>query len=305
MYRVEDLTFPSSDSTLAGQLFLPLGATGPVPAYAVVGPVSFVKEQSPVQYATRLAARGFAVLIFDPTGFGASGGHPRLFDSPHQKVADLRAAVDLLLERSEVDPEAIGVLGVCMGCNWAAQAAADDERLAHAALVVGAYSIRQRRIDAAGGQEGFERQLAAYKEAVDAYDRDGTLQHHTMVADRMQDSYFSWAVPFHWYRMWTDPGPLTYKGGWANTLTTISDYAHVLFDVTEPIGRITIPCVVVNSTASATPLEHVQDLFDLLPAAHKQLVVTGDQIQVQFYDDPITIDLAVDALVGFAERSTG
>ncbi len=299
MYRVEDVSFPSGDATLAGRLFLPPEDQQPVGAYAVIGPVSYVKEQSPTQYATRLAANGFAAVVFDPTGFGASTGTPRLFDNPQRKVADLRAAVDYLCQRPEIDPSAVAVLGICMGCNWAAQAAADDDRITHAALVVGAYSIRSRRVEAAGGQAEFDRQVAQYQQVVDAYERDGTLDHHTMVAERMQDSYFSWPVPFYWYRMWTDPGPLTYKGQWANQLATISDLDHYCFDVAQPIARITIPTVIVNSTNSATPHDHVKRLFELLPADHKHLVLTGEQIQVQFYDDPITIDQAVDALLTF------
>lgn len=299
IYRCEPVTFDSAGDRIAGLLFEPAApsTSGPVRTFVLLGPVSFVKEQSPLQYATRLARAGHRALIFDPRGFGQSEGEPRLFDNPRRKVDDVVAAVDHLLARPEVDPEGITGLGICMGCNWMAQAVADDPRLRRVVLLVGAYSIRSRRIEQAGGVEAFERQLAGYRDELDRFAATGVPAHHTLVAADMADSYFSWAVPYHWYRMWIDPGPLRYKGAWENRLARISDHDHYAFDVAEPLSRVTVPTLVINSTDSATPLDAVRPLFDLIPATEKELVVTGDQIQVQFYDDPLTIDTAVDAIL--------
>ncbi len=297
VYRVEDVSFSSQGDRVAGRLFLPDRPAADTRAFVALGPVSSVKEQAPLQYATRLARAGHAALIFDPRGFGASGGLPRQFDDAAGRSADVRAAVDVLATHPEIDAARIGGLGICMGCNWMAQAVADDDRLRHATFVAGAYSIRSRRVALAGGQDAFDRQLAAYRKVLERHAADGTVEYHTLVAAEMADSYFSWAVPYHWYRMWTDPGPLRYKGGWENRLATISDHAHYAFDVCEPFMRIDVPTLVVNSTDSATPLPAVEDLFALLPGPGHRLVVTGDEIQVQFYDDPVTIDHVVDAIV--------
>jgi len=298
MYSVEDVSFSSSGDQIAGRLFIPERPAAQAAAFIAIGPVSFVKEQSPVQYATRLARAGHVALIFDPRGFGASEGEPRLYDSPERKTQDVQAAADFLLGRPEVEATRLTGLGICMGCNWMAQAVADDPRFRRAVLVAGAYSIRTRRIEQAGGEEAFAEQLAGARTAVERYEQDGTLDHHTMVAETMEQSYFSWAVPYHWYGMWTDPGPLaTYKGTWANRLATISDHDHYAFDVAQAFARLTVPTLVINSTKSATPLPVVRDLVELLPGPDARLIDTGDQIQVQFYDDPITIDLAVDAII--------
>jgi hypothetical protein len=40
-------------------------------------PICSVKEQSPLQYATRLAEKDFVTLCFDARGFGESQGQPR------------------------------------------------------------------------------------------------------------------------------------------------------------------------------------------------------------------------------------
>lgn len=296
-YQSERVAFQSSGDRVAGLLFTPETLAEAAQTFVVLGPVSFVKEQAPVQYATRLARAGHRVLIFDPRGFGESEGQPRQFDNPARKVEDVRAALDYLVSRPEVDPDRLTGLGICMGCNWMAQAVADDARLSRAVLIAGAYSVRSRRIKQAGSEEAFAKQLADYQADLDRFEATGELDRQVLVAPEMADSYFSWAVPFHWYGMWIDPGPLSYKGGWENWLVRISDHDHYAFDVAGPLSRITVPALVLNSTQSATPLDAVEDLFALIPAANKQLVATGDQIQVQFYDDPITIDLAVEAIL--------
>ncbi len=74
-YHADDVTFENKGETLAGKLFVPAGA-GPHAAVAIVGPVGFVKEQAPLQYASRLARLGIAALIFDPRYHGASSGKP-------------------------------------------------------------------------------------------------------------------------------------------------------------------------------------------------------------------------------------
>ncbi|MEP3279827.1 MAG: alpha/beta hydrolase [Stappiaceae bacterium] len=91
MYDIREVTFTRDADTLVGQLFVPAG-NGPFPGVAIMGPVAFVKEQSPLQYASRLAQRGLAVLIFDPRYHGASSGEPRRFESGKAKINDLRAA---------------------------------------------------------------------------------------------------------------------------------------------------------------------------------------------------------------------
>lgn len=293
-YRTESIEFLSDGERVAGRLFLPSAEHATGQSMVVLGPVGSVQEQSPLQYATRLAAAGIAALTFDPRGFGASGGEPRQFDSPQRKAADVIAARAALAARPEVDAEQIGALGICMGCNWVAQAVVDEPAFARVAMVAGAYSIRERRVRMGGGEEQFAAQLAAAKAVVDAYEQDGTLSFHTLVANAMADSYFSWPVAYHWYRMWTDVGPLSYKGAWENRLATISDYGHLAFDAAAVCGQVRVPTLIVNSTASATPLEEVERLAELVPGA--ELVVTGDQLQTQFYDDPVTIDLAVAAM---------
>lgn len=114
---------------LAGDLYLPRGAAGTLAAVAVAGPFGAVKEQCAGLYAEELAARGFAALAFDPSFIGESGGTARNVASPDINTEDFSAAVDFLSTKDGIDPEKIGILGICGFGGMALNAAAMDTRI--------------------------------------------------------------------------------------------------------------------------------------------------------------------------------
>ena len=115
--------------TLAADLYVPKQAVGKLAAIAVSGPFGAVKEQSSGLYAQMLAERGFLTLAFDPSFTGESGGQPRYVASPDINTEDFCAAVDYLSTRDDVDPERIGILGICGWGGMALNAAAIDTRI--------------------------------------------------------------------------------------------------------------------------------------------------------------------------------
>ena len=115
--------------TLAADLYMPKNAEGKLPAIAVCGPFGAVKEQASGLYAQTLAERGFITIAFDPSFTGESGGQPRYVASPDINTEDFCAAVDYLSTRSDVDPERIGILGICGWGGMAVNAAAIDTRI--------------------------------------------------------------------------------------------------------------------------------------------------------------------------------
>ena len=115
--------------TLAADLYVPKNASGKLPAIAVSGPFGAVKEQASGLYAQTLAERGFLTLAFDPSFTGESGGMPRYVASPDINTEDFSAAVDYLLSRDDVDPERVGILGICGWGGMAVNAAAVDTRI--------------------------------------------------------------------------------------------------------------------------------------------------------------------------------
>ena len=122
-----DKVFPKSDKvnhekvtfknrygfTLAADLYKPKDSEGKLPAIAISGPFGAVKEQSSGLYAQTLAERGFLTIAFDPSFTGESSGEPRYMASPDINTEDFQSAVDFLVTNDEVDPERVGILGIC------------------------------------------------------------------------------------------------------------------------------------------------------------------------------------------------
>ena len=115
--------------TLAADLYIPKDANGKLPAIAVSGPFGAVKEQSSGLYAQTLAERGFLTIAFDPSFTGESSGEPRRTASPDINTEDFMAAVDYLSKLDNVDPERIGIIGICGWGGIALNAAAADPRI--------------------------------------------------------------------------------------------------------------------------------------------------------------------------------
>ena len=115
--------------TLAADLYTPKAAEGKSAAIAVCGPFGATKEQSSGLYAMRMAERGFVALAFDPSFTGESSGEPRRTASPDINTEDFMAAVDFLSRQENIDPERIGIIGICGWGGIALNAAAADTRI--------------------------------------------------------------------------------------------------------------------------------------------------------------------------------
>ena len=138
-----DKTFPKSEKvdhskvtfvnrygiTLAADLYVPKNTEGRLPAIAVCGPFGAVKEQAAGLYAQTMAERGFLTIAFDPSFTGESGGNVRYMASPDINTEDFMAAVDFLSLHEKVDPDRIGIIGICGWGGMALNTAALDTRV--------------------------------------------------------------------------------------------------------------------------------------------------------------------------------
>ncbi len=115
--------------TLAADMYVPKNAEGKLAAVAVCGPFGAVKEQCSGLYAQTMAERGFVTLAFDPSFTGESGGNVRYMASPDINTEDFMAAVDFLSLHELVDPERIGIIGICGWGGMALNAASLDTRI--------------------------------------------------------------------------------------------------------------------------------------------------------------------------------
>ena len=138
-----DKTFPKSEKvnhkkvtfhnrfgiTLAADMYTPKNVEGKLPAISVCGPFGAVKEQSSGLYAQTMAERGFLTIAFDPSFTGESSGTPRYVASPDINTEDFQAAVDFLSVQGNVDPERIGIIGICGWGGLALNVASIDTRI--------------------------------------------------------------------------------------------------------------------------------------------------------------------------------
>ena len=172
-----DKTFPKSDKaehckvtfcnrygiTLAADMYTPKGAQGKLPAIAVCGPFGAVKEQASGLYAQTMAERGFLTIAFDPSFTGESGGEPRYMASPDINTEDFQAAVDFLSVQENVDPEKIGIIGICGWGGLALNAAALDTRIK---ATVASTMYDMTRVNAKGYFDAENSEEARYRKKV-------------------------------------------------------------------------------------------------------------------------------------------
>jgi len=170
-----DKTFPKSEKvnhskvtfvnrygiTLAADLYVPKNAEGKLPSIAVSGPFGAVKEQCSGLYAQTLAERGFLTVAFDPSFTGESGGNVRYMASPDINTEDFMAAVDFLSLNEKVDPERIGILGICGWGGMALNTAALDTRIK---ATVASTMYDMTRVNANGYFDADDNEEARYQQ---------------------------------------------------------------------------------------------------------------------------------------------
>ncbi len=123
------ITFPSNGFEVAGFLNTPENTGKATPALVCVHPGSSCKDQTAGIYAEKFAELGYVTIVFDASYQGESGGEPRYTEDPSARVEDIRSAVDYLTTLDIVDNDRIGVLGVCAGGGYAANAAMTEKRI--------------------------------------------------------------------------------------------------------------------------------------------------------------------------------
>ena len=215
-----DKTFPKSELVnhckvtfhnrygieLAGDMYVPgsfAGAQcGKLPAIAVSGPFGAVKEQSSGLYAQHMAERGFVAIAFDPSFTGESGGEPRRMASPDINTEDFLAAVDFLSNCDLVDPERIGIIGICGFGGMAVNAAALDPRI-KATVASTMYDMSKVNVEGYFASEDtpaprMEKRKALAAQRTEDY-KDGTYKRAGGVIDPLPEDAPWFVKDYHAY----------------------------------------------------------------------------------------------------------
>ncbi len=275
--------FASAGATLVGDLYAP-ASTGRKPAVAIIGPMTYQKEQAPTQYARRLAAAGYVALAYDSRYRGESGGAPRAWENPAHKVEDLIAAVDYLASRPDVDPARIFVLGICQGSSAAVVAAANSGKVAGLATIAGHYRDQEGDI-AWLTQEGYDRRLAAGLAARTKFQATGVVDYVPGVSKTDLNVGMPGEFVWVWYQPWAD------RGQWDNRYAVMSDADLLTFESLSAARRLSAPWLMIHGDNCFLP-PAARRHYDALPAATKKAMVWDDTPHLSYYDQPADIDRA-------------
>lgn len=294
-----DKVFPESDKvnhskvtfcnrygiTLAADMYIPKNATGKLPAIAICGPFGAVKEQSSGLYAQTMAERGFLTIAFDPSFTGESGGQPRYVASPDINTEDFCAAVDFLATCDLVDPDRIGIIGICGWGGMAINAAAIDTRI-KATVTSTMYDMS--RVNANGYFDAMDadaryalRQKLNAQRTIDA--KNGYYALAGGVADPLPEDA-PWFVKDYYDYYKTSRGyhkrSLNSNGGW-NVTSALSFINMPLLSYSNEIRS----AVLVIHGEKAHSRYFSEDAFKKLKGENKELMIIPGASHVDLYDN--------------------
>ena len=275
--------------TLAADMYIPKNAKGKLAAIAVSGPFGAVKEQSSGLYAQTLAERGFLTIAFDPSYTGESGGQPRYVASPDINTEDFCAAVDFLSTLDDVDPERIGILGICGWGGMALNAAAMDTRI-KATVTSTMYDMSRVNangyFDAMDADQRYElrRQLNAQR-TLDA--KKGTYELAGGVVDPLPDDAPRFVKDYYAYYK-TPRGyhkrSLNSNNGW-NKTSSLSFINMPLLAYSDEIRG----AVLMIHGEKAHSRYFSEDAFKKLKGDNKELLIIPGASHVDLYDNQANV----------------
>jgi len=319
LVREWDKTFPKSELVnhckvtfhnrygieLAADMYVPKNAEGKLPAIAVSGPFGAVKEQSSGLYAQHMAERGFLAIAFDPSFTGESGGEPRRMASPDINTEDFCAAVDFLSTCDMVDPERIGLIGICGFGGMAINAAAIDPRI-KATVTSTMYDMsrvaREGYFGSADTEEARDAQRQAWAAQRTEDYRTGSYKRAGGVVDPLPDDAPWFVKDYHSYYK-TPRGYHKRSGnsndGW-NVTGTISFLNQPLLDMA---GEIKTPVLLIHGE-KAHSRYFSEGAFAKLKGDNKELMIIPGAVHTDLYDDVAGV-IPYDKLEAFFKENLG
>ena len=257
--------------TLAADLYKPKGEAGKFAAIAVSGPFGAVKEQVSGLYAQELAARGFLTIAFDPSFTGESGGHPRFMSSPDINTEDFQAAVDFLSCHDEVDPERIGILGVCGWGGMALNAASIDTRI-KATVTSTMYNMN--------ADARYEMKIALNNQRTEDY-KNGEYARAGGVVKELTDDLPQFVVDYHNYyieELGYHPRSPGSNDGW-NVIGCMSFISQPIIAYSDEIRT---PILMIHGE-NAHSRYFSEDEFAKLTGDNKELVIIPGAVHTDLY----------------------
>ncbi|KAG0051126.1 hypothetical protein BGZ83_004071 [Gryganskiella cystojenkinii] len=323
-YTTEKVTYPSHGETIAGVLFKPTNVKNP-PGVVVLGPYSFVKEQAPFQYATRLADEGYAALIFDPRTVGESTGQPRRLENPKMKNEDAVSGLDYLVGRGDVDKNKLFLVGVCQGGPECLDIASYDDRVVAVASVTGYYRDHETDVymictgcvdpkpgvdvgslvlpTPAQGEALYKARIERAKKAKELYEKTGEVIYQPLVDPKAADPNVGSLAGLPGPVSWSFYGPWTLKN-FENRYAVMSDLDHFSYTTVPGVAKLMKPALIIhgdNCMNAPSAKRH----FDSIPTKNKKLIWKNEVSHFQHYEQPDIVDHNVGDIAAWFAGATG
>ncbi len=285
--RREDVVIVSGGLRLAGVLRRP-DIDPPAPGLVLTGPFTGVKEQVVGHYAERLTDHGFATLVFDHCGFGASEGQPRQHEDSAGKLQDLLDATSFLASADGVDPARLGCVGVCLGGGYAVRHAAFDPRIRALVTIAGAYNDPRAMRDGMG-PDAYAAHMRASAELLQRQHDTGAVEYMPAVAPGGQTAAMAGQEPFDYYG--TSRGQVP---GWENRVTRLSIRSLLTFDAAGAADFLgaTPLCVIHGRSDEYCSPAGAQALYDRAQGL-KDILWLDTTNHIDLYDVPDYVEPAV------------
>lgn len=272
--------------TLVGDLYIPKEKpAGKMPAIALSGPFGAVKEQASGLYAQTLAQRGFITLAFDPSYTGESGGEPRDVASPDINTEDFSAAVDFLSNHENVDPEKIGILGICGFGGLGLNAAAMDTRI-KAAVTSTMYDMSRVNangyFDSMDEKARYELKQNLNKQRSEDF-KKGTYAKASGLPDKLSGDEAQFVKDYYDYyktKRGFHKSSINSNGNWNMT----SALSFINMPILARSGEIQNAVLMIHGE-KAHSRYFSEDAFKQLKGENKELLIIPDANHVDLYDN--------------------
>ena len=285
---MEKVSFQGSGETLVGDLYAP-PMSGRLPAVAIIGPMTYQKEQAPTQYAYRLAGQGYIALAYDSRYRGESGGAPRCWENPSHKLDDMKSALAYLASRDDVDPDQLFILGICQGSSIAFRAAAETPGVRALATIAGQYRDHEGDI-AWLTEDGFAARMAQGRAAKQKYESSGEIDYVKAVDQTDLNVGMPGDFVWIWYQPWAD------RGIWENRYAVMSDADLLEYESISAARTLQAPWLMIHGDNCFLPAAARRHM-DAVPASTPTRTIWDDTPHLSYYDQPEVIDRAVGAVV--------
>ena len=281
---------------LTGDIYYPKGfdKSKKYAGIAVAWPFGAVKEQSSGLYAQEMARAGYVAVAFDPSFTGESGpANVRYVADPSLNTEDFSAAVDFLSVQDFIDPERIGIIGICGWGGMAISAAAMDTRIK---ATVSSTMYDMTRVNANGYFDAADNEEARYnmKKALnDQRTKDykaGTYALAGGVPDKLPDDAPQFVKDYYAYYK-TPRGyherSLNSNAGWNVT----SSLSFINMPLLQYAGEIRSAVLIVHGE-KAHSRYFSEDAFKKLKGDNKKLMIIPGASHTDLYDNMEKIPFA-------------